>query len=161
MNDYKELTAIFYYNDFDLWRKECPFDLNIPDNQLAYIIFDGVLKNIVNKEALSSAILNSIQFTDVADNIWYRTKRQSIIDWLIKGTGLYRNHVENLTVGFSEINHIFTNAVKENHYILVNVCGKRIKHDEKIIGRIPSSDGLLETAFKLSAARFLSDGSNY
>ena len=155
----KELSVIFYYSEFASWKKSLPFDLKIPDNQLTYIIFDALLKSKTNRVSLYNAIVNSIQFTDLADNFWYRNKRNSVIQWLINGAMIYTHYVDIFIREFSEVSCVFTDTVREQHHIKVNICGrKKLNHDEKSFGRIPSTDGIPEAIYRNSASNHSVNG---
>lgn len=149
----KELSAIFHYCEFASWKKSLPFDLKISDNQLTYIIFDALLKSKTSKVSLFNALIDSIQFTDLADNFWYRNKRNSVLQWLMNGVMIFTHYVDIFIKEFSEISCVFTDTVREQHLIKVSICGrKRLSHVEKSIGRIPSTDGIPEATCRISAS---------
>lgn len=152
----KEIMAIFYYEDFGLWRKEFPFDLKIADNQLAFIIFDAMLKSKINKKSIHIALDNAISYTDLADSVWYKTKKTFILEWLVRGTKIFIPYIENFIKQFDEVIYVYTETAKEFNFIRVNICGTSgLKYGKENIGRIPSDDGIPE-----SICRYLSNKNN-
>ena len=149
----KEVMIIFPYSDFQRWKDKHPmFTTNVPDNQLAYLIFESILKSKINNVNLQKAIDESVKYTSLYQDFWYRNKKQFVTEWIMDAIDIFLPPIESFIKQFSYITYIYTDTVKECDYIKLNICG-RIKnyYDEKNIDRIPSADGIAETTCKLLA----------
>ena len=156
LSKYKELTMIFHCNKFLNWKKRFPLVDDVPDNELVYIIFDGLLKSQNKDTSLNNALLNAIQFTTLADSKWYALKKETVISWLIEGTKNYENEVLTRLGEFSEIKNIFTSIDVKKNYIVVNICGDRkIDEGHVLNSRIPSTDGIPELIYRSHISRLL------
>lgn len=121
--EYKELTLLFYCEPFLRWKDETLFFKEFPDNELIYVIMDGLLKSYNENTDLNDAIQNAIQFTSIADSHYYKNEKNLVIAFLSEYTNLYRPIIEKNITKFSKVSNIFTKMNLRKNYILVNICG--------------------------------------
>ena len=132
LHEYKELTVIFHCEPFIRLKNESVLFKDYPDNELIYVIMDGLLKSYNVDTDLEDAIQNAIQFTSIADCAFYRSEKDMVIKFLANIANLYRPIIEKNITKFSEVTNTFTKLELKKNYILVNVCGKRNENYGKI-----------------------------